>query len=294
MEIRQLKYFVSVARLAQITKAAVEQNISQPSLSAQIKLLEEEVEVKLFDRSQKKVILTEPGKVLYKHAVTILNQLEDCKKELVDIKQLNKGKILLGSLPTVIVTWLPNIISSFRKKYPNIEIEVRDLHTPELKKSLDQYEIELAIITYPLDNDKYNTYPFLKEELILITPLGHKFAKKTQIEMKELSEEPFILYKNDTQSRYTVIEACNEAGFVPKIAFENNRVEIVISFVSSGLGVAFVPKGSLNLSRNYKVHSIPVVNPKPVRTLCLATSKSRYISNAVNTFENYLLSNFKE
>ena len=184
MDIRNLKYFVSVVENKQFTRAAKELHISQPSLSNAIKLLEKEIEVKLFERSTKGLVLSEPGQILYKHAVEILNLFDYIKKEMSDAKNIGAGIINIGMIESYRYLIAP-LIYQFKKIYPSIRIKIREMGPEEIENALKNYDIHIGI-TSTLKEDNDCTYiPLFKEKYVLITPADHRLKYLKHINISD-------------------------------------------------------------------------------------------------------------
>src|SRR5690625_1363346 len=145
MELRQLEYFMEVCKELHFTRAAENLNIAQPTLSQQIKSLEDEVGIPLFDRIGKKITLTEAGRILLKHSQTIFFELEQAKLALNDLNGLERGNLTIGSLFSCINYLLPGAIINFKKMYPNVELSVFGLRTEEIVSQLLNNELDLDL-----------------------------------------------------------------------------------------------------------------------------------------------------
>lgn len=286
MELRHLRYFESIVRNKKIIKAADELHISQPSLSTQLKALETELGCKLIERSSGEIKLTEPGVVLYKHANQILQQCKEAYQEIQDLKDVRFGEIHLGVLPTIVVSWLPQVLSDFKTMYPNVVIHIREMGAPSITECLLNYDIQMGLTSYSEVENGISQLPVIDEELLLITSSQHRLAKKTAVNMAELANEPFILHESGYQLRHTILEACRAAGFEPIVAYESGRVETIRSFVSAGLGIALIPETSIKYGFKRDLKVIRLKNPTPQRIVCIATHPNRYVSPAMKELQN--------
>src|SRR5699024_5942293 len=141
MELRQLEYFMAVCKELHFTRAAEKLNIAQPTLSQQIKRLEDEVGIPLFDRIGKKIALTEAGKILLKHGQSVFFEIEQAEAALKDLNELQRGKLEIGSLLTCVNYLLPPAIKQFKQLYPNVKLSVHGLKTNDIKKELLENEL---------------------------------------------------------------------------------------------------------------------------------------------------------
>jgi DNA-binding transcriptional LysR family regulator len=291
VELRQLKYFESIVRNKKLSKAAEELFVTQPSISAQLKALEKELDCKLMERTSREISLTEPGEVLYKHARKILKQLKEAHYEIENIKNLNTGEIYIGALPTIVTSWLPLILARFKDKYPTISVYIRELSTQDIQEALRNFDIQLGITTYPIKEEEIVSDQFIEEEILLIAPNHYEFNNSKIINLSDLANFPFILYEKGFHLRDTILRATQQAGFEPIIAYESGRIETIRSFVSAGLGVALIPETTVKYGIKHDLKVIRVKNPIPKRSLCVATHSNRYISPAMREFQ-LLISDF--
>ncbi|MGG1677199.1 LysR family transcriptional regulator [Neobacillus sp. NRS-1170] len=293
MDIRLLRYFESIVRHRNITKAAEELQISQPSLSIQMKALEQELGCKLIDRSARDVLLTEPGEVLYTHTLQILQQISNAYKEIDDIKEDGLGEIRIGSISTC-TPWLFNLFLGFKKKYPMQQINIKEMHGAHIEKALLSYDIHIGLTSTTRPSNLLSFEPIYCEELVLITSIEHRFKDLDEIDFKHLADEPLISNPSSYALQKQILFFCNQAGFTPKFAFEIDGRSIP-RFVSAGLGIAIVPRSSLTIFSQdgfiFKV--ITLKNPSPSRIIYLATHQNRYFSEKIDEFRSQIVRVFK-
>ncbi|MBS4214689.1 MULTISPECIES: LysR family transcriptional regulator [Neobacillus] len=292
MEIRHMRYFVSVVRNKNITRAAEELHIAQPSLSAQIKTLEQMVGCKLLERNSREISLTEAGRVLYKHACQILLQVENVYKELEEVKEVESGEIKIGIFPSA-TYWLPHVITELKDHYPNLNLNVLEAGAENIEKSLLNYEIHLGITSKFFHSDKLKFIPIYNEEMLLITHANHSFKNLQQVNLSELSNETFIQYKPGYQLRDIIIKSFQDAGIEPRVLCECRRLETVRSMVLSNLGVAIVPESFLEFANHRDFNITNIINPTPLRTLYVAFHKDRYFQPIIHDLKDIIIQYFE-
>jgi DNA-binding transcriptional LysR family regulator len=292
MDIRQMKYFESIVRNKKITKAAEELHISQPSLSAQIKVLEQELGCKLFERTAREFILTDPGIILYKHACKILLQFKKASQEMEDAKEIGTGEISLGTFPSA-VYWLPQVILQLKNKYPKILIKIKEMGAESIENSLKNYDINLGITSHIIHSDILLFTPIFNEQLLLITYDNHPFNGLSQVDITDLSKESFISYQPGYQLRDIILKSCHAAGFNPQIIYECGRLETIRSLVTAGLGIALVPETYVKYTVLKDLNVIRVKNPTPKRTLYIVLHKNRYHQPAIHQFRKLIINLFE-
>lgn len=251
MEIRTLNYFVTVAEVLNITKAAELLNMSQPPLSAQIKALEEELETTLFIRGKRHLTLTESGKLLYRRAKEILNLSSKASSEIISLSKGMTGTISLGLVegmaPDIAAEW----IKKFIIKYPNIKLRIMDGNSDELIEKLRTGLISLAIITAPYDQMLLNSFPVGSENIVALMHKDHPLAKKegNSVTVQELVGEPLIV-----PSRKATIEVIyswfKDIRQEPNIVCEMDNYLDAAAFASNNVGISIFPQTAYVLNNS--------------------------------------------
>lgn len=276
MDFRQLRYFTTIIEKKSYTKAARTLHISQPSLSNMIKKLEKEVGFQLLERSTRELNLTESGAILYQRAVELLNQLDHVKRELEDVKKTGAGNISIGLIEST-KNWLPKVIKTFKKPYPNVHIQLNEILGKEkIYQSLKNYDIHFAITNQFIESPNIIIYPIYKESLVLVTSNNHPLNNKEKIELSDLVKQPFIISKPGFQTREDILNAFSLEGLRPTIHYEIERFETACSLVGEGLGITILPESYLKYSSENKLHIQHINNPALTRSVYLAYFKDRY------------------
>jgi LysR family hydrogen peroxide-inducible transcriptional activator len=285
MELRQLQYAIQIAIERNFSRAAEKLHIAQPSLSQQLSKLEKEIGVLLFQRSTNSVELTYAGSLFVEKAQKILDRVEQLKKEMEDISQMKKGRLVVGSMPITGSTILPFVVPAFQHAYPDIEISLVEETSSNLEILTHNGQTDISLLSLPLKEESLQYEPLLEEEIVLAVPPKHPFAGRTDlIDIHELQDESFIALKKGQGFHKQTFELCQQAGITPKIVFESSNMETVQSLVAAGMGIAFVP---FLISKRIRSELAPVylrVKGKPTRTLVIAHRKSRYLSKAAEAF----------
>lgn len=289
MEFRQLQYALQIAAEKNFSRAAEKLHIAQPSLSQQLSKLEKEIGVMLFQRSTNSVELTHAGSVFIEKAQKILDMTSQLKKEMDDISQMRRGKLVVGSLPITGSHILPLVLPVFQAQYPEIEIVLVEEPTAVLEKLTSNGQTDIALLTIPFQEPSLAYQTLIEEEIKLAVPSQHSFADYRQpIAIEQLKDQPFIVLKKGQGFRQIAFELCERAGFQPRIVFESSNIETVQSLVATGMGVAFIPN---MIAREHGAAFAPVYLPlegHPSRTLVIAYRKGRYLSKAAEAFMDTL------
>jgi DNA-binding transcriptional LysR family regulator len=285
MELRQLNYVIQIALEKNFSRAAEKLHIAQPSLSQQLSKLEQEIGVLLFRRTTNSVDLTQAGQVFVDKAQAILDAVEQLKQEMDDMAQMRRGRLVVGTLPITGSHILPFVLPVFGAQYPQIEVVLVEDTTAKLEQLTASGGTDLSLLSLPLIDNSLSWEPFLEEEICLAVPPQHPLAlREGSIEIEELQEEPFIGLKRGQGFRQITVDLCEQAGFSPQIVFESSNMETIQSLVAGGMGIAFVPQ---MLTRAKGADFTPVylpLNPRPTRTLVIASRKGRYLSKAADAF----------
>jgi DNA-binding transcriptional LysR family regulator len=291
LELLQLRYFQTVARLQHMTKAAEELHIGQPSLSKTIARLEEDLGVPLFDRQGRQIRLNQFGKVFLHRVERAFMELETGKHEINDLTGLDRGVI---SLAVSISSVLPGLLGSFLTRYPDIRFQQFLGTTHSMKHQLEQGEVDFCISSTPLESPDIEWKPLFTEEIFLIVSKEHPLASREEIHLREVEHEPFISMNSRYGLRDLTDDFCRQAGFTPHIAFEGDDQTVLGELVKEGLGVSFTPALTLGSVRSNKIKRLRIVEPKCQRTIGLAHSKSRYLSKAAQQFYSYTIDYFSK
>jgi len=195
MEMHQLRYVVAVARAGNFSRAAEQCHVAQPSLSQQIQKLEQELGERLFDRLGRSVKLTAVGVSFLQRATRILEEADAASREARDVQGLVNGKVALGVIPTIAPYLLPGVVAAFARKYPGLGVTVHEETTAQLLRLVNAYEIDFAIASLPIHDDRLVKETLMSEELLLAVPPRHTLAKRRGIATADLESERFILMK---------------------------------------------------------------------------------------------------
>jgi DNA-binding transcriptional LysR family regulator len=285
LELRHLKYFMTVAEELHFGKAATRLNMAQPPLSQQIRQLEEELGVSLFHRTKRSVELTEEGKVFLESVYQIFNNLEEAIEKVRKVNRGEIGEIVIGFIASAAYDILPSMMKYYREQYPAIKVVLKQLSSQEQINSLLEGTIQIGIISEPTESESINYEIIRQEPMVLALPKEHPLAADTSpINLVDIAYESFILTSRDANPRHYdgVINSCYQAGFSPNIVQETKEMSSVISLVSSGIGIAIVPTSIQLLLKNAIVYR-DIKNIKFRTTTALAW-ESGNISPIVNAF----------
>jgi LysR family hydrogen peroxide-inducible transcriptional activator len=242
MELHQLRYFLAVARTKNFSRAAEQCHVAQPSLSQQIMKLEEELGERLFERTKREVSLTPAGDLLRVHAERVLQEVELARDGVREFRGLVRGRVVLGVLPTVAPYFLPQRLRAFSSRFPAVEVVVHEDTTDQLAAAVLAKEVDLALVSLPVERVGLAAEEFFDEKLLVALPAGHALAKRPRLTFDDLEREAFILMKEGHCLSGQALQFCRINGFAPQISFRSAQIETVLAFVAKGWGVSVVPE----------------------------------------------------
>ncbi|SFU80493.1 DNA-binding transcriptional regulator, LysR family [Polaromonas sp. YR568] len=296
MELRHLRYFLMVAEEQHFTRAAERLNMQQPPLSHQIRLLEEELGFELFRRHPKGAALTAGGAVFVQEAQAILRSVEQASARAARAAQGFEGALAIGFTSSAAAhPLIPGIIRAYRDAYPDVHLELREGNAAELTEGIENGKVNIALLRSPVSRPRGVQFlPLLEEEMLLILPVGHALvagAAKGEmpvISLKSLAEEQFILVRrHGAPGMYSdLLEACENAGFTPKIASEVERMLTNISLVAAGAGISVVPASMKDFHRDSVVYCrIRNAKPRLVAPITLVSREDSVSPTETNFLE---------
>lgn len=285
MDIRQLQYFSTIVEEGQITRAAKKLHMSQPPLSHQLKLLEEELGVKLFERNGKILELTNPGKVLYQQAQKLIQQLENTIKEVKETEEGLRGVLALGASKSCF-SYFPERIQAFLKKYPLVKIHLREGDSFVIGEQIKNNEIDLGVIRLPMELSDFSYRHLSKDPYVAVFPKEWVNKEQASISMSLLKDIPLLLlHRIKGLGQYELIlNECRRHGFEPNIVCECPDVTMILSLVSKGVGATIIPKYSLLSFQTTNIRVLSISDTEIMAESALIWSKDRYLTKSAKYF----------
>ncbi|MCP5245433.1 MAG: LysR family transcriptional regulator [Burkholderiales bacterium] len=287
MQLHQLKYFVSVVKTGSITKAANACFISQPSLSQQLKKLEDSIGKRLFSRIEGRLVLTDPGQILYEHACKILGSVGDAKNEIKDIDQYSGGSVRVGILPTLAPFMLPKTLAILSQKYPRANVLLREEISETLIKAASCGELDILIEVLPFDQSNLKVEPLFFDTFYLAVHQDNPLADLKEVHVSQLDEMPFILLEDIHCLTRQIEHYCFTEHFIPKAVFQASQIGTIKLLIESQYGVSILPSISITHEADSKIRYINLTSEHkqiPTREVVLAVSKDRYLGPAAKQF----------
>ncbi len=294
MDDHKLRVFCTVAETKSFSKASEIIHLTQPAVSLQIQALEELYETKLFDRSSNTVTLTPAGEVLYKYAKHILGLYAEAEKEVGELTGLVKGSIALGASTTIGNYLLPKVVADFRKTRPKIKIHLQIGNTKRVIELLKSGNIDLGLVEGDVSRQKIAVEQLIKDELCLIAPPQHTWAKRIDISFLDLTKEPFIFREEGSGTRQVIEKYFSRHGITTqnmKISMILGSTEAIKHTVESGMGVSIVSRwAALKEAHFGTLKLLSFREEKMMRDFSLISQKYSVFSHAVEEFLDYLKS----
>ena len=261
-----LEYFLKCADMQHLTKAAAELHVSQPSLTRTIKSLEKELDAPLFEKRGRNIVLTRYGQILKLHTERILAELSAAEKEIKESRGTVETTVRLSLRSASHL--IPGFIIDFQKRYPNIHLEILMEKNEEAKDGNSAIDLSLYSTIKPEHTDGSQT--LLEEEILLAVPKSDARAGSRTVNLRDFSDDPFLLLQIGKSLRTITDVYCHEAGFTPKISLESDNPQTIRAFIRAGFAISFVPKITWYGMQNEAIALIPIADPVCRRCLILS------------------------
>ncbi len=287
MEIRQIQYFLSIVDTGSFSAAADEHYISQSSLSKMLISLEKELAASLFDRSKRKVSLTEAGEAFLRHARG-LNA--DYKAMLIELDGYKSAadSFSVAAIPVLPQYGIATIVAQFRDKYPHIQFSLEEIDGLNILPALEERRFDLAFTRHNyIDHDQFESLEICKDKLLVVVSKKNRHANRSSISIKELTNENFILFDKVTDLHKLIIDECGKAGFEPMIFYSSHRKASVLGLVATNIGLALMPVMSYQYHRQPDILAIPLDEVIECN-MVLVHMRNRELPKAAGIFMDYI------
>ncbi|WP_019119575.1 LysR family transcriptional regulator, partial [Brevibacillus massiliensis] len=282
MEIRQLHYFMAVCEEMHFTKAAEKIGVSQPTLSQQIRALEDELHMPLFDRIGKKIALTEAGTLLFSYGTQILDTLQNVKDSIADLRHIQSGTIKVGIMPSDLDYRITQLIIDFYHAFPKVKLMV--IASIDIMRQVLESEVDIGIGTNVQPNDRLVTIPLCREEYVLTVSERHPLANRTSIDLDELRGLPMVMYPEGFMGRDLVEESVRKHGFQLNSILETSSATSILNLVKANIGATVQPYPLIRQINDPVLRTIRIKDDAPSRSLAIIYRSDRYLSQAAKAF----------
>jgi len=285
MNLKRLEYFCELTEIGSFTKAADKIGIAQSALSISIKKLEQELDLKLINRSEKNALLTAEGKILYSSATKLLQHAKQVSLEIQEMKELSQGSIRLGVSAMMGSYYFPQVLTDFKQDYPGINIVLVDQGTTTLERMLVNGELDLALVRADQEDTQLRYAGKIQEEIVVGINTNHPLAKQKGITLEQFCQQPLVLFHDDYFLREAVSLYAKKHKLTLDIKVETNLIELQRSLVRNQVGATTCLAMILKDEKNIAAISF---SPKIKLKLGLAWKQSHYLSQASQKFISYL------
>jgi DNA-binding transcriptional LysR family regulator len=285
MHLNQLWVFYHVAKHKSFSQAAEALFLSQPSVSNQVKLLEDAYGLKLFERFGRSIKLTSTGEILFSYAERVFNLTKEADSVIEEIKGMKSGSIKISASHTLGAYYVPEIIDLFRKKHPRVEIQMDVGYTQNVVESILTFNSDLGLIGRSVAHPNIVSTPLWKEELVLIVPPNHPFARRHSINIAQLQDQPFIMSERGSGVRDITEEILSGKGPSPRIVMELGENEAIKHAVASGLGITLISATVVKRELAAGVlKAVRLSGARIMRQFSIIYHKDKYLSHLIRAF----------
>jgi DNA-binding transcriptional LysR family regulator len=289
MQLHQLTYALAVAEEESFTRAADRLRLAQPSLSRQVRLLEQELGVVLFNRGpgQGRVTLTPDGSALLPFMRRVLADVAATDAEARALAGMARGRLAIGATPSLVTSVLAPALVTFHAGHPGIELSVVEAGSNQLVPRVASGEVDLALVVLPVMEPLVRTTPLFDDPLVLAVAPSHPLARNRRVHVRELDGLDLVMFREGYDLRAVTLDACREAGVVPHLVSEGGEMAGVLSFVAAGLGAAVVP--AIALPDDGSLVGVPFAAPTLGRSVALAQRGDRALARPALALADQLL-----
>jgi LysR family transcriptional regulator, transcription activator of glutamate synthase operon len=287
MDIRQIQYFLSIVDTGSFSAAADEHYISQSSLSKVIIALEKELEVILFDRSKRRVFLTEAGEAFLSHARKLNESYKSMVVELDGYKS-ETDSFSMAAIPILTQYGITNSIAQFRDQHPTIRFSLDELDGQNILPALDERRFDLAFTRHNyLNLDQYNSLEICRDKMLVVVSKKNRHAGQSSISLRALSSDNFIMFDKVTGLHRLIMDECGKAGFEPTIFYSSHRKVSVFGLVGTNIGLALMPVKIYEYYRHPDVVAIPLEEDIACN-IVLVHLKNKKLPRGAGTFMEFM------
>ena len=287
MNSRQLQYVILLSQVRNFSQVANQLNITQPALSKQVSALEQELGVKLFDRSTTPLSLTPAGEAFIRDAKDLLYREDQLMRSMEEFRSGSQGRLTIGISPFRCLYLIPEVIGTLQKKFPGLRVILKEVGSSQLHKGAVEGQFDLTILNLPVDEAMLNVYPLQPEHIVLAVPssladtvpVSRTDGKLPVADLAGCSQIPFVVLSQNQELRQLFDKLCITAGLSPKIAVETVGITSAWAMVSSGIGAAILPAQFAEGSRfRDGITLFSLEHDTPIRQPVVTTRKGQYLS----------------
>lgn len=292
MELRQLEYFMALCDELHFTKTAEKLRIGQPTLSYQMKALEDELGVRLFDRLGKKIAITEAGEILLEHCRKVFEHLKFATEQIEELQKVKRGKLVIGALSGDLSLIASKVLLEFHAQYPYVQIQFFAIDDPVEKVKQNEIDLALTFMTKP--DESFIQIPLYEDDFYLVVRMDHAWSEREDIEFSEIQDIPLILNPIGHCFRKLFTNACLSAGIVIQPIIESSDSKAILDLVEKGIGATIISGTLFSLENTGLLKAIKLTNPAFIKEVSIIYHKQKYIGTAANGFIEIFMKFIKE
>ncbi len=287
VNIREMKYFLEIANCANYTVAAQNLYVSQPALSKVIHKMESELGFPLFFAQQRKLKLTDNGKLFYNRVQRIIHEYDSLSLVPQENDALLSGDLYLGFPVVAGICFFCDIIAAFSQKYPHVRIHIKEEGSQRITTDIASGNLDIGCVTLPASEQLFHVYPFVEDRSCLLVSNKHPLSQRDHISLKDLSHVPLILLGKEFSTHHDICTALREEGVEPNITMLSSQWDFIVEMVRKNYGVAFLPQSLFRRFSYPDIHLLEINHPIQYETLALITKKDGYSSQITSRFLNF-------
>ncbi|MFI5175934.1 MAG: LysR family transcriptional regulator [Terriglobia bacterium] len=289
MNTAQLKLFIDLARIKNFTRAGRNNFLTQPAVSRRIQQLELELGVRLFERSRRRVLLSENGRIFLPYARDILSRLEEAHHEMLDSDSKPIGRLKVAASPSIGLYVLPSYLKKFIRHYPKIDLHVEYDLPDRIYASIAAGDLDLGVVAYPVAKPEVASLPFVTDTIVLICAPNHPLARRSRVRLSDLLGQKFVLLPERLPTGKAIRQALRRLGVQLDTQMEYDNFELIKRTVEMGLGLSLVPRQVAELEvKNKKLRSLKIQDFRFERPLAIIYRKGRIISSPMSALISIL------
>lgn len=284
MELHQLRYFVEVVQTGSFTQAAKRCHVTQPTLSHQIRKLEDELGEPLLQRRKQGVLPTPLGRSFFNHAVSILGGVRAAQEEVASFTSELKGSLHLGMIPTVAPYLSPTLLKACREEAPQLSFKITEDTTENLLAAMRSGVIDVALLSLPIEGAEWEIQNLLEDEILVALAEDHPLGQNGDVPVSSCQKESLVLMKEAHCLRGQSLKICHRAGWEPEVYLVSSQIETLLALVETGMGISFVPALAQSAATSRKVNLRSLAPERHYRTISLVRPRKNIPTRAISRF----------
>lgn len=288
LELRHLSYLLEIAKQQNMTKAAETLHLSQPTLSKIVRSVEDELGAPVFDRSGKQLKLTDSGAAAIRQIPAVLRAVQDLHTAMDDVAELKTGSIAIGLPPVIGSVFFPRVIPPFQREFPNVSFQVTEEGAKKIESLLLSGELDIGVVVGPVNAQAFHSVPFIRQRLALLVHEAHPLAGREAASIRELEQEPFILFSYGFAVRQLVLRACQAAGYEPQILHSSSQWDLMAEMVAAGVGISIVPDVICSKITDPRIRFVQLDDPVIPWQLDVIWPRDNYVPHSVRSFIKFI------